>query len=269
MEYADYLKEKIKESGKTLEQISKELKLLGHDMHPTYISKLRLGSRLPPSPIKTAALAKVLDADPDYFLALHKKSVSAEQGKEFTEALEFIYPNLSPYEMAEKELILTQIWREKAMEDLELYNIEKEKVKEEFDVTLNYPDILLLPVLGKIPAGDPIEQLENLVEYKQVPNPGKYKENELFILNVTGDSMIGSRIFEGDQVLVWKTPEVNNGDIAVVNVNGEDATLKRVKKTDSGQYILYPDNPKYEPIIINNERARIIGKVVQVMFEPK
>jgi repressor LexA len=58
-------------------------------------------------------------------------------------------------------------------------------------------------------------------------------------------------------------------EIAVVNVNGDEATLKRIKKTENGQVILYPDNPKYDPIFITNENARIIGKVIQVMFEPK
>jgi repressor LexA len=95
------------------------------------------------------------------------------------------------------------------------------------------------------------------------------KEKEAIVLRVKGDSMIGSRIYEGDKVVVKMQQEVENGEIAVVNVNGDEATLKRVKRTENGQVILYPDNPKYEPIIVTNESARVIGKVIQVMFEPK
>lgn len=127
--------------------------------------------------------------------------------------------------------------------------------------------ILTVPVLGRITAGEPILATENIEDYIQIPNLWNLNEGEVFVLNVKGDSMIGSRIHDGDKVVVKIQPEVENGQIAVVNVNGNDATLKKVKKIN-GQTILYPDNPKYDPIFITNENARIIGKVIQVMFEP-
>ncbi|WP_051291306.1 transcriptional repressor LexA [Fictibacillus gelatini] len=125
-----------------------------------------------------------------------------------------------------------------------------------------------LPVLGYIAAGQPILANEHIEEWTEIPNLWNLKEGQVFILRVKGDSMIGSRIYDGDRVVVKIQPDVENGEIAVVNVNGDEATLKRVKKTPTGQVILYPDNPNYEPILINNEKARIIGKVIQVMFEP-
>lgn len=128
--------------------------------------------------------------------------------------------------------------------------------------------VLNVPVLGKIPAGEPIFAEENIIEWAIIPNPGNYKEGDMFVLIVEGDSMIGSRIYPGDRVLVRVQPDVESGEIAVVNVNGYDATLKRVKKTESGEVILYPDNPKYEPIFLRDTRARICGKVIQVMFDP-
>lgn len=131
-----------------------------------------------------------------------------------------------------------------------------------------FKKIIRVPILGNIPAGQPITTEENIIEWETIPNPGNYKGGELFILIVKGDSMIGSRIYEGDKVLVRVQPEVENGEIAVVNVNGYDATLKRVKKTENGQVILYPDNPKYEPIFLADTSARICGKVIQVMFDP-
>lgn len=135
-------------------------------------------------------------------------------------------------------------------------------------ISENLVPILRVPVLGYIAAGQPILADDHIEEWIEVPNMWNLKEGEVLVLKVKGDSMIGSRIFEGDRVVVKIQPEVENGEIAVVNINGSEATLKRVKKTENGQVILYPDNPKYEPIFITNERSRVIGKVIQVMFEP-
>ena len=127
-------------------------------------------------------------------------------------------------------------------------------------------ELVKIPVLGRIPAGTPIEVVENIIDYIEVPK-SEVSNGEYFYLQVIGDSMIGSRIYEGDRVLVRKQADVESGEISVVRTNGYDATLKRVKKVD-GQVILYPDNPNYEPIIIDSKDAIIIGKVVKVEFDP-
>lgn len=126
--------------------------------------------------------------------------------------------------------------------------------------------IAKVPVLGRIPAGTPVEAAENILDYIEVP-VSEVKNGEYFYLEVKGDSMTGSRIYEGDRVLVRRQSDVENGEIAVVRVNYEAATLKKVKKIGS-QIILYPDNPKYEPLIIKEDGAEIIGKVVKVEFNP-
>ncbi len=128
-------------------------------------------------------------------------------------------------------------------------------------------DIVKIPVLGKIPAGNPIEAEENIIDYVDISKSELSSSDLYFYLIVTGDSMIGSGIMDGYRVLVKKQPDVENGEIAVIRVNSSEATLKRVKKID-GQVILYPDNPKYDPIFITNNDAEIIGKVVKVEFDP-
>lgn len=129
--------------------------------------------------------------------------------------------------------------------------------------------LISVPVLGHIAAGQPILAEEHIEEWTEIPNSWNLKQGEAIVLRVKGDSMIGSRIYDGDKVVVKLQQNVENGEIAVVNVNGNEATLKRLKRTENGQVILYPDNPKYDPIFVTNENARIIGKVIQVMFEPK
>lgn len=129
-------------------------------------------------------------------------------------------------------------------------------------------DYFRIPILGHIAAGEPIFATEHIEDYIDIPNPGDYDPDELFMLKVKGDSMIGSRIHDGDTVLVKIQPEVENGEIAVVNVNGDEATLKKVKRLENGQFLLMPSNDAYEPILVNHEGARIVGKVIQVIFEP-
>ena len=128
--------------------------------------------------------------------------------------------------------------------------------------------ILHVPILGTVAAGKPVLAEEHIIDWMEIPNMWNLKNGEVFVLEVKGDSMNGSRIYAGDKVIVKVQPDVESGEIAVVNVNGRDATLKRVKKID-GKVILIPDNPRYDPVVVQHEEARIIGKVVQVMFEPR
>ncbi|BCB04773.1 helix-turn-helix domain-containing protein [Bacillus sp. KH172YL63] len=121
-----------------------------------------------------------------------------------------------------------------------------------------------VPILGYIAAGQPIFADEHIIDYEEVP--GEFNKDH-FMLIVKGDSMRGSRIYPGDKVLVKMQPEVENGEIAVINVNGEDATLKKVKKYEDGSVWLVSTNEKYAPIPFQ-KTSRIIGKVVKVIFEP-
>jgi len=123
-----------------------------------------------------------------------------------------------------------------------------------------------IPLIGSIPAGHAVEAIENVESWINVPED-QVKDGDYFYLRVKGDSMTGSRIWDGDLVLVKRQSFVTNGEIAVVRINAEDATLKRVKHVD-GTYILYPDNPAYEPTIVKDYNAEIIGIVVKVEFRP-
>lgn len=123
------------------------------------------------------------------------------------------------------------------------------------------PEMRKVPRVGEIACGTPILAEENLEGYDQVP---AYAQCD-FTLVCKGDSMINARIFEGDIVCIRQQPEVENGEIAAVLIDGEfdgEATLKRVKLYDD-HIVLEPENPLYRPIVFWGEemaRVHILGK---------
>lgn len=217
--------------------------------------------------IKAVSIAKVKEEKFSEFLinSLNESGMKIDEEKKdiLKKPYNINYETLQIFNVGENTIILEALYRFLKNHDLDTRELLNDALSSKKRQMLD------VPILGNIPAGEPIMAEENVMEWKNISNPNHYQDGDLFMLVVQGDSMTGSRIFDGDQVLVKVQQEVENGEIAVVNVNGNDATLKRVKKTDEGQVILYPDNPKYDPIFITDGKTRICGKVIQVMFEPK
>lgn len=121
-----------------------------------------------------------------------------------------------------------------------------------------------IPVLGRVAAGMPLYAQENIESYISVdyPNP-----NEYTALRVNGDSMNAARIDDGDIIIIRKQDIVENGEIAVVIVNGDDATVKRYHR-DGNIVTLTPQsyNPEHTVQIysLKDVPIRIFGKVVEV-----
>ena len=132
---------------------------------------------------------------------------------------------------------------------------------------LPMPATYKAPRLGRIACGDPILAEENIEGYDDVPAYIKCD----FTLLCRGDSMINARIFDGDIVCVKADAEVKSGDIAAVLVDGDEATLKRVRLFDN-HIILEPENPTYKPLVFWNEdmnRVHIIGKATHFISTVK
>ncbi|POH18546.1 LexA family protein [Fructilactobacillus sanfranciscensis] len=121
-----------------------------------------------------------------------------------------------------------------------------------------------IPVIGEIACGEPITAEENISDYVPIP-ANVVKNGNYFILNCVGNSMEPT-IANGSQVVIREQPDAENGQIAAILLEDENtATLKRIKKTKTG-VILMPDNPEYEPIILNEDkRGRILGIVKMEM----
>ncbi len=124
----------------------------------------------------------------------------------------------------------------------------------------------LVPVLGYVKAGIPIEAVEEILDYEEI-TPQMAASGEHFALRIKGDSML-PRFCPADVVIVRKQSDITNGDIAVVLVNGSDATVKKVFKKETN-LMLVSLNASYEPIIYTSEEVlnlpvTIIGKVVEL-----
>ncbi len=140
--------------------------------------------------------------------------------------------------------------------------------KEEFDLS-QIPNAFpvgqtkLIPVIGVIRAGEPIYTYENISEWVDVP-VSEMSSGEYFFLRVKGESMIGARILDKNIVYVRQQPDVENGEIAVVIVDDEEATLKRVYKS-KGFLTLRAENPNYPEKSYykkDNTKVSIIGKAI-------
>jgi repressor LexA len=130
-----------------------------------------------------------------------------------------------------------------------------EIIDDEFNLTRR--ELVNVPVVGLIAAGQPILAVENIESY--FPIPSEYMPNEeTFMLVVKGESMINAGIFNGDKILVQKQSHAKNGDIVVALI-GDEVTVKTFYK-ENGYYRLQPENDTMEPIIV--PELNILGKVI-------
>ena len=123
-----------------------------------------------------------------------------------------------------------------------------------------------IPVYRAVAAGIPIEAIEDIIDYEEI-EPELAATGEFFGLRIQGSSM-EPRICDGDVVIVRRQEDADTGDVAIVLVNGNDATCKRIKKEAHG-LTLIPNNPAYEAKYYSAEEisslpVRIIGKVVEL-----
>ena len=112
-------------------------------------------------------------------------------------------------------------------------------------------NVVDVPLLGKITAGNPIEAIENPNEFFSLPAFLIPKNKEVFTLNVSGCSMINAGIFDGDIVIVEKRNTARNGEIVVAMTDENEVTLKRFYK-ENGHFRLQPENDTMDPIILPN-----------------
>lgn len=120
-----------------------------------------------------------------------------------------------------------------------------------------------LPLLGKIAAGTPIAAIQHEQERLPVPE-SMLGKGDHYILEIEGDSMIEAGILNGDLVVIRRGDTANNGEIVVALVEGEEATLKRLRRK-GGSIALEPANRNYETRIFGPDQVEVQGKLVGLM----
>ena len=155
--------------------------------------------------------------------------------------------------------------------------ITYEKMAKIFDVSLDYLlgrdaahslEGIRIPVLGSVPAGIPIEAIEDIVDWEDLPKSMATGGREYFALQVKGDSMWPDYL-PGDTVIVRKQPTCQSGEDCVVYVNGYEATLKQVRLNDDHSLTIVPRNQSYPPRTYSPEEIEslpvsIAGVVVEL-----
>ena len=155
---------------------------------------------------------------------------------------------------------------------------EFQKIADYFNVSTDYvlgrsstsqkdDEVIQIPLLGKIQAGVPTEMFLDVIDYIDIPADMARGNKELFALKTKGKSMEPNFI-EGDILIFEKTEDCENGQFCAVAVNGDDATFKKVTKTDTG-IMLQPLNPAFETKFYTNDQidslpVTIIGVLKQI-----
>ena len=120
-------------------------------------------------------------------------------------------------------------------------------------------NIIEVPLLGKITAGNPIEAIEQPDEYFQLPSYLVPKNKDVFTLKVDGESMINAGILDGDIVIVERRNTARNGEIVVAMTDENEVTLKTFYK-EKDHFRLQPENDTMDPFIFDN--ITILGKAI-------
>ena len=203
---------------------------------------------------------RVDDASMAKLAALLNVSVDFLSGKRFRitnplknwhKSLQDDYSNAEPYEKEYMEYLYGKpVFGDG---DFEILDIESEKGKK-------------IPVYGLVAAGIPIEAITDIEDYEEITEE-LARTGEFAALKIHGDSM-EPRMTEGDVVIVRIQETVESGDTAIVMINGDEATCKKIKKTPEG-IMLISTNPAYEPMFYSNKQIeelpiRIFGKVVEL-----
>ena len=124
-----------------------------------------------------------------------------------------------------------------------------------------------IPVLGYVVAGIPIEAIEDIIDYEEIDEE-LARTGDFFALQVRGESM-EPVLYEDDVVIVRKQPTADTGDIAIVLLNGEEATIKKIKRERDGVMLIGYNTSVYEPHFYSNEEienlpVQILGKVIEL-----
>ena len=130
----------------------------------------------------------------------------------------------------------------------------------DYAFNLTRREMAQVPIVGRVAAGEPLLAEQNIEDYFPIPVE-RLPNNQTFLLQVKGESMINAGILNGDYILVEQTPSASNGEVVVALVE-DGATVKRFFK-ENGHYRLQPENDTMDPIIV--DEVTIVGKMIGLL----
>lgn len=200
--------------------------------------------------------AKLINSSRSYVHML-EKNINPATGKPINPSIETLRLIANAMNMDIEDLL-------KQLDEEQIIYLDENEFKKQFSKENKG---ISIPVLGRIPAGIPIEAVEEVLDYEEIPIEMTRGGKEYFGLKIVGDSMYPEYL-EDDVLIILKQDDCENGDDCVVMVNGNDATFKRVYKNTDG-IILQPLNNTYPPMIYNNKQieelpVKILGIVDEI-----
>ena len=136
------------------------------------------------------------------------------------------------------------------------FHIEKsDLIEDKTDKPSSPAKGIRIPVLGRVAAGIPIEAITDIEDWEEIPQ-SMAKKGEYFALKIARGKSMEPRMMDGDVVIVRRQPDVDSGDIAVVLVNGNDATVKQISKSDAGLTLIGWNPSVYIPKTYNKKNVR-------------
>lgn len=140
----------------------------------------------------------------------------------------------------------------------------KGRMKQAFSAPSVIPFGISLPYWGRIVAGQPLQSFEPAPDSERISLNDFTRSKDVFVLQVTGESMQDEHIVDGDYVLVEKTNVARNGEIVVALVDGAESTLKRIY-VEGNMVRLQPSNATMQPIVVPAESVQVQGRVIGVL----
>ena len=258
----DYiLKKNITHKDFSLTQIANLSEEYGQKITVSYLSKLKNGKMPPPSYKITLILAKIFQRDPEIFLAASLADSDEYNRVELARALRWAFPKENEVQIKKRlEDVLfcrfINIEENEFSTLIERAVLKKHKLREKNENL----EIRKVPVLSKLFSKTNIYLNEFIEEWTYE----KTSKERLFYFIANDDSMKANRILKNDRVLIDSEVEVKDGDTVLLNIQEEEAVIRKMKKLTDDKVIVYTDNPEIEPIIINDKDIKVRGKIVKI-----
>ncbi|WP_033542897.1 LexA family protein [Planococcus sp. CAU13] len=260
--YDHFLKSNLSRNNLSLTEVANLSEEFGQKVTVSYLSKLKNGKLPPPSYKITLILAKIFQRDPEIFLAASLADSDEYNRVELVNALRWAFPEDSEIQI-KKRVEDTFLLRFLNIGKSETSLLLEKSISKKYEITgtNDKSEIREVPLLSKIFSKTNIYSNDFIKEWTYI----KTSRKKLFYFIMNDDSMKTNRIFKNDRLLIDSEEEIQDGDIALINIDENEGIIRKIKKLTNESYIVYTDNPEVEPVVITKKEIKIRGKVIEIL----